>query len=104
MRHHYLYLFFFFFNDPATTEIYTLSLHDALPISGPPQGGVATEAAVVAPGQFRAGGKRLRASSGPAHRLPATQAAGDESTGAACAGRARVRRPASGNARSDPSS
>src|SRR4051794_41322145 len=24
---------FFFFNDPATTEIYTLSLHDALPIS-----------------------------------------------------------------------
>src|ERR1043165_8991214 len=27
---------FFFFNDTATTEIYTLSLHDALPISGPP--------------------------------------------------------------------
>src|SRR2546430_9078253 len=27
------YLFFFFFNDTATTEIYTLSLHDALPIS-----------------------------------------------------------------------
>src|SRR5258707_8400748 len=27
--------FFFFFNDTATTEIYTLSLHDALPISGP---------------------------------------------------------------------
>src|SRR5690242_21628228 len=25
--------FVFFFNDPATTEIYTLSLHDALPIS-----------------------------------------------------------------------
>src|SRR5437588_8169602 len=25
---------FFFFNDPATTEIYTLSLHDALPIFG----------------------------------------------------------------------
>src|SRR5690349_24516361 len=36
--HHYSYLAsylstFFFFNDPATTEIYTLSLHDALPIS-----------------------------------------------------------------------
>src|SRR5207302_10823255 len=34
--HYYLFpLFFllFFFNDPATTEIYTLSLHDALPIS-----------------------------------------------------------------------
>src|SRR3989441_3810197 len=30
-----LYLFFFFFfNDTATTEIYTLSLHDALPIWG----------------------------------------------------------------------
>src|SRR6267378_2231861 len=26
------YLFIFFFNDTATTEIYTLSLHDALPI------------------------------------------------------------------------
>src|SRR2546428_6098307 len=32
--------FFFFFNDTATTEIYTLSLHDALPISrhGPARG------------------------------------------------------------------
>src|SRR2546429_9993398 len=28
--------FFFFFNDTATTEIYTLSLHDALPISERP--------------------------------------------------------------------
>src|SRR5256885_12986572 len=28
-----LLIFFFFFNDTATTEIYTLSLHDALPIS-----------------------------------------------------------------------
>src|SRR2546425_12681583 len=28
----WLLLFFFFFNDPAPTEIYTLSLHDALPI------------------------------------------------------------------------
>src|SRR2546430_9793114 len=44
--HHFLHLFiltrpsptsptFFFFNDTATTEIYTLSLHDALPISQP---------------------------------------------------------------------
>src|SRR6266850_8602394 len=36
--------FFFFFNDTATTEIYTLSLHDALPISAtrasPPSGAV----------------------------------------------------------------
>src|SRR5208282_6424354 len=29
------HVFFFFFNDTATTEIYTLSLHDALPISRP---------------------------------------------------------------------
>src|SRR5256885_6532692 len=28
----YVEFFFFFFNDTATTEIYTLSLHDALPI------------------------------------------------------------------------
>ena len=28
-----LFCFLFFFNDTATTEIYTLSLHDALPIS-----------------------------------------------------------------------
>src|SRR3712207_8397241 len=34
MRH--VVLFFFFFNDTATTEIYTLSLHDALPISAFP--------------------------------------------------------------------
>src|SRR5256885_15361631 len=27
------YIYIFFFNDTATTEIYTLSLHDALPIS-----------------------------------------------------------------------
>src|SRR2546429_6621256 len=27
-----MHFFFFFFNDTATTEIYTLSLHDALPI------------------------------------------------------------------------
>src|SRR3990167_6987394 len=30
------YALFFFFNDTATTEIYTLSLHDALPISRRP--------------------------------------------------------------------
>src|SRR5260221_12910752 len=32
---HSIFFFFFFFNDTATTEIYTLSLHDALPISWP---------------------------------------------------------------------
>src|SRR2546425_3080207 len=33
-----LIFFFFFFNDTATTEIYTLSLHDALPIYHPRPG------------------------------------------------------------------
>src|SRR5260364_341174 len=32
----FFFFFFFFFNDTATTEIYTLSLHDALPISTRP--------------------------------------------------------------------
>src|SRR2546427_1385385 len=33
---HAFIIFFFFFNDTATTEIYTLSLHDALPIYSDP--------------------------------------------------------------------
>src|SRR2546430_9007143 len=33
LKVHRVHIFFFFFNDTATTEIYTLSLHDALPIS-----------------------------------------------------------------------
>src|SRR5256885_9707853 len=33
--HIFFFFFFFFFNDTATTEIYTLSLHDALPIFSP---------------------------------------------------------------------
>src|SRR2546422_7879463 len=41
-----LFVFFFFFNDTATTEIYTLSLHDALPISQRHGG---REAAVACP-------------------------------------------------------
>src|SRR3712207_9460430 len=40
-------MFTFFFNDTATTEIYTLSLHDALPISGEP---AADHQIVVLPG------------------------------------------------------
>src|SRR2546426_130952 len=57
---------FFFFNDTATTEIYTLSLHDALPIwkssAGERHG---TEAAVNGPGLDRLGHPRpLRARAG----------------------------------------
>src|SRR5256885_16116795 len=46
----YCLLYFFFFNDTATTEIYTLSLHDALPIWN---------------GPARCGGPRWSASSAP---------------------------------------
>src|SRR2546430_9742508 len=42
---------FFFFNDTATTEIYTLSLHDALPISFHHEGGDAK--VVLEPGGIR---------------------------------------------------
>src|SRR5258708_9766486 len=47
---------FFFFNDTATTEIYTLSLHDALPISRCGQGGRGRHRVVRAgaPGESRA--------------------------------------------------
>src|SRR2546422_9627091 len=55
---------FFFFNDTATTEIYTLSLHDALPISpaqpAPRQGdrGAVGHRRFPAPLRARAGGHR----------------------------------------------
>src|SRR2546425_13213418 len=41
-------LIFFFFNDTATTEIYTLSLHDALPISTTTTGGASVSLTVSA--------------------------------------------------------
>src|SRR5256885_7305329 len=49
-----LNFFFFFFNDTATTEIYTLSLHDALPIS---------RRAAVGRGTRRRGRRRRRSRS-----------------------------------------
>src|SRR5437870_13450938 len=45
LHHPSLLFFFFFFNDTPTTEIYTLSLHDALPISCPACGTVNPEQA-----------------------------------------------------------
>src|SRR2546422_11305909 len=48
-----LLLLFFFFNDTATTEIYTLSLHDALPICS--REAALTRPSPIGPGQ--AGGK-----------------------------------------------
>src|SRR3712207_8361638 len=58
-----LYSVFFFFNDTATTEIYTLSLHDALPISSRRAGRSAARAGRAV--RRRAGGP---ASWGPARR------------------------------------
>src|SRR2546430_8892755 len=51
-----LIYFFFFFNDTATTEIYTLSLHDALPISVPGAG----QQRRVSARASRGAGRRLR--------------------------------------------
>src|SRR5262245_62540425 len=43
----------FFFKEPATTEIYTLSLHDALPISHGPRGGARPARGRAAAGSCR---------------------------------------------------
>src|SRR5256886_11592519 len=60
-------LFFFFFNDTATTEIYTLSLHDALPILGGPAGAAdQARARLFPPLRSAPGGVRPRAGRQPA--------------------------------------
>src|SRR2546427_7021064 len=64
---------FFFFNDTATTEIYTLSLHDALPISsasrtGAPGNPSARDSAATAGGASPSGSRRGGAASRPASR------------------------------------
>src|SRR2546428_10196047 len=50
--------FVFFFNDTATTEIYTLSLHDALPISGRGRRGRPRRRRRVRRARRRGGGRR----------------------------------------------
>src|SRR3712207_8033612 len=55
-------MFCFFFNDTATTEIYTLSLHDALPIYRTDQNGTIT---IRSPGT-RGGGYSVRVARGTA--------------------------------------
>src|SRR5580698_10894579 len=61
----FLSLFVFFFNDTAPTELYTLSLHDALPIRpGPPRAAAATRPPT--PGCGRPGPRRP--AKGPARR------------------------------------
>src|SRR2546430_9608781 len=73
---YHLFCFFFFFNDTATTEIYTLSLHDALPISrdrdGSGDGGGARHVGRGRGGPTRArGARRPRVGRGgrPARRV-----------------------------------
>src|SRR5439155_11042684 len=56
---------FLFFMLPATTEIYTLSLHDALPISAAERGRPAARARSGAPVQARVGGSCPASSGGP---------------------------------------
>src|SRR5258708_30363438 len=56
--------FFFFFNDTATTEIYTLSLHDALPISRSTSARPSTRPLASSPRSPRARAHRRRHASG----------------------------------------
>src|SRR3712207_7059402 len=60
---HYLCIRRFFFNDTATTEIYTLSLHDALPICGDAR----REPATRAPCHVRMGELAVLAGPGGGH-------------------------------------
>src|SRR5256885_15855042 len=69
-----LFVIFFFFNDTATTEIYTLSLHDALPIS--------------ADGGGLAGGQPVEPAGPPACRRAARGLAGPDAAVAHRRGRA----------------
>src|SRR5690606_41580754 len=58
--------YFFFFTDPATTEIYTLSLHDALPISASRAGAHQTDPVV----EERLGAQERHASQPVSDHLP----------------------------------
>src|SRR3989442_9891211 len=62
------FLLFFFFNDTATTEIYTLSLHDALPISSTEARARARAVALIEQPIFsRSSGDRARSSRSEEH-------------------------------------
>src|SRR6266571_9457573 len=68
-----IFFFFFFFNDTATTEIYTLSLHDALPISCRPRcrpRGACPPGVGGAHAESRGRGRRARAAGALAPRAP----------------------------------
>src|SRR2546422_10954537 len=78
---HTFALFFFFFNDTATTEIYTLSLHDALPISD--HAGARAPPGAALRGESASGGRAVR-----------DRRAGDPRSGAAPRQGAVVQQPA----------
>src|SRR6266536_4501866 len=78
-RSFYILLFFFFFNDTATTEIYTLSLHDALPIS---------PGLVAAPDWAAAAGVDVAAAVAGAWAAAGATVVGADCTGAAAGGTA----------------
>src|SRR2546430_10258184 len=69
---------FFFFNDTATTEIYTLSLHDALPISaivllfaaGPAGAGTIVAKLALTPGKLAVAASPAQAASGATVAVP----------------------------------
>src|SRR5256885_11633346 len=72
--------FFFFFNDTATTEIYTLSLHDALPICR--KRARRTAAAAISIGiTFNCQGAHSMTQSNPANRDPLSDAPGAHPVG-----------------------
>src|SRR5260370_9743077 len=67
-------LFLFFFNDTATTEIYTLSLHDALPISSAARAGLITyRPGVPNPDCFRCRSTLLHLRSRRGQRSPSSR-------------------------------
>src|SRR5258707_13994062 len=67
---------FFFFNDTATTEIYTLSLHDALPISGRR----ATSSRTPWPASARPSASRASSSAFPAASIHRSRLRSEEHT------------------------
>src|SRR2546430_15140601 len=79
-----LLFFFFFFNDTATTEIYTLSLHDALPIYSRnvhqvwpvPAEGVELDTVARIAARIRAGAVRLEKRGGVRRRIHGYPGAG----------------------------
>src|SRR5688572_265478 len=96
----FLVFFLFFFNDPPTTEIYTLSLHDALPIWRPGPGALHSRGRASARTSSRCPRRTTR------RRARTRQCrASDGCTPAACASRTpRTRGCPSGNGRPSISS